>query len=300
MSFAVHGSLDEELEVAEAHPDNPDALPVTVVVGATSKWQADGKNTLLVHGEALGDTVVPPESRWGLGGAISQRFAKEGHLVVLTTRILANASQLADAIRAAGGRCIAVELDVASPESIASAFAEIRERVGDPEVVVYNAGYMAGRALPASKELLENFPDELFEEAISVACRGPFLVAKQVLAAMRERGRGTLLFSNNQYSLRGRKRHTGESLYYPRTMMRALAQALTEEYSSLGVHVANVVVDGFIDSPGTRALEQFQRNPERLIDPSGIADSFWFLHAQHPSSWTHELQVTSPSTLPNH
>lgn len=280
--------------------ENPEARPVTVVVGATSKWQADGRNTLLVHGEALGDTAVPEGSRWGLGGAISQRFAREGHLVVLTTRRLSNADALVDSIRRAGGRCLAVELDVASPASISEAFEEVRSRAGDPEVAVYNAGYMAGRALPASEELLECFPDELFEEALAVACRGPFLVAKQVLPAMRERGRGTFLFSNNQYSLRGRKRHTGESLYYPRTMMRALAQALTEEYSVHGVHVANVVVDGFIDSPGTRALDQFRQNPERLIDPSGIADTFWFVHNQHPSSWTHEIQVTSPATLPNH
>jgi NAD(P)-dependent dehydrogenase (short-subunit alcohol dehydrogenase family) len=86
--------------------------------------------------------------------------------------------------------------------------------------------------------------------ALNVACRGPFLVAKEVLPAMRRAGRGSLLFSNNAQSLRGRKRYTGGSLYYPRVMMRALAQALTEEYSEHGVHVANVVIDGTIDSPG--------------------------------------------------
>ena len=46
---------------------------------------------------------------------------------------------------------------------------------------------------------------------------------------------------------------TGQSLYYPRVMMRTLAQVLTEEYSEHGVHVANIVIDGLIDSPGTRA-----------------------------------------------
>lgn len=83
---------------------------------------------------------------------------------------------------------------------------------------------------------------------------GPFLVAKEALPAMRERGKGSILISNDHLSLRGRKRDTGESLSYPRVLMRALAQALTEEYSEYGVHVANVAIDGFIDSPGTRAL----------------------------------------------
>ena len=79
--------------------------------------------------------------------------------------------------------------------------------------------------------------------------------------AMRERGRGSILFSNNAASLRGRKRYTGQSLYYPRVGLRALAQALTEEYSEHGVHVANVVIDGLIDSPGTRALPMAQKRP---------------------------------------
>lgn len=283
-----------------ASRENPDALPVAVVVGATSKWQANGRNTRLVHGQDIDNSIVPEASRWGLGGAVALKFASEGYLVVLTTRSLSNASELVAVIERNGGRCLAVELDLALDSSISEAFEAIRDRVGDPEVLVYNAGYMAGRALPEDQELLEFFPVELFDEAMATACRGPFLVAKQVLPAMRRNGRGTFLFSNNQYSLRGRKRHTGESLYYPRTMMRALAQALTEEYSSHGIHVANVVVDGFIDSPGTRALEQFKTAPERLIDTSGIADAFFYLHQQHPTAWSHELQITSPATLPSY
>jgi NAD(P)-dependent dehydrogenase (short-subunit alcohol dehydrogenase family) len=185
---------------------------------------------------------------------------------------------------------------VSSAGSIEAAFSTIRESAGEPEVLIYNAGYMAGRELPPEQELLELFPTELFDVALAIACRGPFLVAKQVLPAMRARGRGCLFLSNNQYSLRGRRRRTGESLYYPRTMMRALSQALREEYSSLGVHVANIVVDGFIDSPGTRALPQFQDEPGMLINPVSIADAFFYLHTQERSAWTHELQLTSAMT----
>ena len=65
--------------------------PVAVVVGATSKWQADGRNTRLVHGKELDDSDLPVGVRWGVGGAVSQKFAKEGFSVVLTTRTAANA-----------------------------------------------------------------------------------------------------------------------------------------------------------------------------------------------------------------
>jgi len=71
---------------------------------------------------------------------------------------------------------------------------------------------------------------------------------------VREEGAGSFLISNIAASLGGRKRMTGQSLYYPRVMMRTLAQVLTKEYSEYGVHVANIVIDGLIDSPGTHAL----------------------------------------------
>lgn len=281
--------------MSPAPSENPSQLPVTVIVGATSKWQADGRNTVLVHGRPLGDDT-PRGSRWGLGGALAQRFAREGHHVVLTSRTPENADGLVSAIKEAGGSCSTVTLDLAVPETISAAFGWVRAHMGDPDVLIYNAGYMAGRELPPEQELLEHFPADLFEVALATACRGPFLVAKEVLPRMRERNAGTILFSNNQYSLRGRKRYTGQSLYYPRTMVRALAQALTDEYSVHGVHIANVVVDGFIDSPGTRALEHFQKHPERLVDPERIAEAFYYLHQQDRSCWSHELQLTAAAT----
>ena len=273
--------------------------PVAVVVGATSKWQADGRNTLLAHGKALDDSALPVGARWGVGGAIAQKFAQEGFVVVLTTRHAANASALEQAIQKQGGTCMIVELDLVSQASVAKAFTTIRENVGDPEVLIYNAGYLEGRDLPPEKELLEHIPVEMFDTAQHIASRGPFLVAKEVLPAMRKRGAGSFFFSNNASSLRGRKRLTGQSLYYPRVMMRTLAQVLTEEYSEHGVHVANVVIDGLIDSPGTRALPRAQQHPEVVMNPVKIAEAFYYLHTQDKSCWTHELQLTPFPTKPS-
>jgi short-subunit dehydrogenase len=82
-------------------------------------------------------------------------------------------------------------------------------------------------------------------------------------------------------------------------MMRTLSQALTEEYSEHGVHVANVVIDGTIDSPGTRATPRAQQNPELLINPVKIAEAFYYLHTQDKSCWTHELQLTPYPVRPS-
>ena len=278
---------------------NPSGKQVAVIVGATSKWQSDGRNTQLAHGQDIDDSDIPVGIRWGIGGAIAQKFAGEDFFTVLTTRTAANAAPLADAIRAQGGECMIVELDLVSEASVATAFKAIRREAGDPGVLIYNAGYLEGRDLPPEKELLEFVDIEMFDTAQHISSRGPFLVAKQVLPAMRKKGKGSFFFSNNSKSLRGRKRNTGESLYYPRVMMRTLSQVLTEEYSEHGIHVANVVIDGLIDSPGTRSLPKAQENPGIIMNPVKIAEGFFYLHTQDRSCWTHELQMTPHPTVPS-
>ncbi len=251
---------------------NTRSKPVAVVIGATSKWQSDGRNTLLAHGHPVDDSDVEVGVRWGVGGAVAQKFAQEGFFTVITTRSEKNAAPLDAAIRAQGGECMIVELDLVSQESIASAFATIRREAGDPDVLIYNAGY----------------------------ARGPFLVAQEVLPAMRKKGAGSFFFSNNSSSLRGKKRMTGQSLYYPRVLMRTLAQVLTEDYSEHGVHVANIVIDGSIDSPGSRALPRNQNRRDLIINPVKIAEAYWYLHTQDQSCWTHELQLTPFASKPSY
>ena len=286
--------------MSQTRQTNTSGKKVAVVIGATSKWQSDGRNTLLAHGRTLDDSDLPVGVRWGVGGAVAQKFAQEGFFVVLTTRAATNASALAEAIRQQGGDCMIVELDLVSQVSISAAFTSIRRDAGDPDVLIYNAGYLEGRDLPPDKELLEHIPVEMFDTAQHIASRGPFLVAKEVLPAMRKKGEGSFFFSNNSSSLRGKKRMTGQSLYYPRVMMRTLSQVLTEEYSEHGVHVANVVIDGTIDSPGTRAMPRVQNRPDLVINPVKIAEAFYYLHTQDRSCWTHELQLTPFSTKPNY
>jgi NAD(P)-dependent dehydrogenase (short-subunit alcohol dehydrogenase family) len=278
---------------------NAKGKPVCVVIGATSKWQSDGRNTLLAHGHPVDDSDVEVGVRWGVGGAVAQKFAQEGFFTVVTTRSERNAEPLATAIREQGGECLIVELDLVSQDSIGGAFKRIREAAGDPEVLVYNAGYLEGRDLPPEKELLEFVPVEILDVGLHVSARGPFLVAQEVLPAMRKNGHGSFFFSNNSSSLRGKKRMTGQSLYYPRVLMRTLAQVLTEEYSEHGVHVANIVIDGSIDSPGSRALPRNQNRRDLVINPVKIAEAYWYLHTQDRSCWTHELQLTPFAAKPS-
>ena len=90
---------------------NASGKPVAVVIGSTSKWQSDGPNTMLIHGGVPDDNDVPVGIRWGVGGAIAQKFAQEGFFVIMTTRKAANAAALAQAIKDQGGEGMVVELN---------------------------------------------------------------------------------------------------------------------------------------------------------------------------------------------
>ena len=61
----------------------------------------------------------------------------------------------------------------------------------------------------------------------------------------------------------------------------------------------DVVIDGLIDSPGTRALPRAQQHPEVVMNPVKIAEAFYYLHTQDKSCWTHELQLTPFATKPS-
>ena len=61
---------------------------------------------------------LPVSVRWGVCGAIAQKFAQEGFFVVLTTRRTPNATLLDQAIQEQGGESMIVELELTSSESI--------------------------------------------------------------------------------------------------------------------------------------------------------------------------------------
>ncbi|GIT13903.1 MAG: hypothetical protein CM1200mP35_07230 [Chloroflexota bacterium] len=65
-------------------------------------------------------------------------------------------TMLDNAIKEQGGDSMIVELDLVSSDSISSAFAQIREQAGHPEVLVYKRRLFGRRELPPEQELLEH------------------------------------------------------------------------------------------------------------------------------------------------
>lgn len=217
----------------------------------------------------------------GLGAALAERFAREGHAVALLARSARHRERIIERIRAGGGSAHGYDCDVREPESVAAAFEQVRATLGDPDVLVYNAGMFAvGGLLELSSADFEN--------AWRVNCLGAFLAAREVAPAMLQRGRGTLLFTGATAAIRGGARFAG--LAVGKFGLRALAQSLAREFGPKGIHVAHVVIDGQIDSPAAR-----QRSSERgagsFLEPAAIADAYWQLHSQSRSAWTLEQDL---------
>jgi NAD(P)-dependent dehydrogenase (short-subunit alcohol dehydrogenase family) len=217
----------------------------------------------------------------GLGAAAARRFAKEGYAVALMARGEDKLAPVHQEIEGLGGQALSVPCDATDPTSVQQAFARVRHELGDPEVFVYNAGAfkMGG--------LLE-LDAETFEHCWRANCYGGFLASQQVLPKMLERGRGTILLTGATASTRGGARFS--ALAVGKFGLRALAQSMAREFGPQGVHVAHVIIDGQILAPRTR--EMFPgRDEHTFLSPDSIAETYWSLHQQDRTCWTHEIDL---------
>lgn len=217
----------------------------------------------------------------GLGSALAERFAEGKHAIALLARSARHRDPVAKKIAAAGGTAFGYDCDAGDADSVAGAFARVRDTLGNPTVLIYNAGHYAPGGI------LEIDP-ERFETAWRVNCYGGFLAAREVLPAMIKAGTGTILYTGATAALRGSSRFAG--LAVGKFGLRALAQSLAREFASQGIHVAHVVIDGQIGTPSARERDP-KRADETFLAPRAIAEMYWQLHSQPPSAWTQELDL---------
>ncbi|MGB3191144.1 MAG: SDR family NAD(P)-dependent oxidoreductase [Limnoraphis sp.] len=217
----------------------------------------------------------------GLGAAVAYQFARQGYAVALMARNLDHLTPVEQEIKQFGETAISVTVDATDIIQVAEAFAEVQAELGTPEVLIYNAGMLQIGGI------LELTPEQ-FEQSWKVNCFGAFLAAQQVLPAMVEQAKGTIIFTGATAAIRGSARFS--ALAVGKFGLRALAQSLAREFGTQGVHVAHVMIDGLIDTP--RVREMFpQREADTLILPDAIAKTYWQLHQQSATGWTLELDI---------
>ena len=184
----------------------------------------------------------------GIGAAIAERLAAEGHLVAVCDAHRGRAEQTARAIDPAGKRAIAVVADVSDAGAVAGMVAAVAW-LGSPAILVNNAGVIS--AAPFT-ELAE----EEWDRVLGVNLKGPYLCARAVLPAMRRRGWGRII---NIASDAGK---TGEPYiaHYAASKFGVvgLTQSLALEYAREGITV-NAVCPAITD---TDMMEQLAHDME--------------------------------------
>ena len=231
--------------------------------------------------------VIGVGAHAGLGAALCRKFASENFHVFAAGRTQARLDAVVTSIAEAGGSAEAVVVDATSEQSVMDAFSRaMRGETAEPaSLIVYNAGNNA-------RGDLAEMTVEFFENVWRVTCLGGFLVAREATRHLRPVGRGTVIFTGATASIRSRPPFT--AFASGKAALRAVAQSMARDMGPRGVHVAHVIVDGGINGEKLRSAAPQRAEKlgdEGMLSPDGLAEVYWHLHQQHPSTWTFELDV---------
>jgi len=174
----------------------------------------------------------------GIGLAIARSLQSEGHRVVITYRS-GTPPEGFDA----------VQMDVTDGQSVESAFAKIENEIGQPEIIVANAGI-------TKDTLVMRMSDEDFESVIDANLTGAFRVAKRATKGLLKLKRGRLIFVG---SVVGSVGAAGQVNYSAsKSGLVGMARSFARELGSRGI-TANVIAPGFVETDMTAALDEKRR-----------------------------------------
>jgi len=226
---------------------------------------------------------VGPEQ--GLGASLAKFFAWKGLHVFIAGRSENKLLKIAENIRQTGGAVTMVIADATVERDVAHLFKIAQQDGYRIDIAAYNVD----SNIPSP--LLET-DTETFTQLWQQNCLGAFFFGKEAINAMKDHHKGTVFFTGATASLRAKPPFTAFAA--AKAGLRALAQGMAREFSPQGIHIVHTIIDGVID--GERARNQFPdyvkaKGQEGLLQLDAIAETYWAIHQQHASAWTHELDL---------
>jgi 3-oxoacyl-[acyl-carrier protein] reductase len=184
----------------------------------------------------------------GIGLAIARSLQSEGHRVVITYRS-GTPPEGFDA----------VQMDVTDGQSVESAFAKIENEIGQPEIIVANAGI-------TKDTLVMRMSDEDFESVIDANLTGAFRVAKRATKGLLKLKHCRLIFVG---SVVGSVGAAGQVNYSAsKSGLVGMARSFARELGSRGI-TANVIAPGFVETDMTANLDEKRRGDIAAQVPLG-------------------------------
>ena len=181
----------------------------------------------------------------GIGGQICESLAAAGHQVLVADLDIEAAAATALRLTQAGGKALALAIDVGQPQSIAQAFAQVEQDFGRCDILVNCAGI--AKVFP-----FLDFPLDNFVATMNVNVTGTLLCSQAAARLMLRRRWGRIV---NIASVAGiRAVGTGRTAYgTSKAAVIALTRQMAVELAEHGI-TANAVAPGPVDTPMTRAL----------------------------------------------
>jgi 3-oxoacyl-[acyl-carrier protein] reductase len=177
-----------------------------------------------------GKAVLLTGASQGVGKGLARAAAAAGAAVVITARNLKAAQDVAEEIRSAGGRALALRCDVTDRGEVEAAVATTLQEFGRLDALVHNAtSRFSGRGAR-----LEKVTDEDWSDQLAVGLRATFHCAQAALPALKESGGSFIVLTSNA-GIEG-------SLPLPvysavKGAQRALVKSLAREWGPDGVRV---------------------------------------------------------------
>lgn len=210
----------------------------------------------------------------GLSASLARLFAKEGMTIALAARQTDKLSQLRSEIGARSFTC-----DVSKPNEVQQLFIDVETHLDSPDVVVYNPSFRV------RGPFIELNPDDV-AKTLDVSAYGGFLVAQEAAKRMLNRGSGAIFFTGASASVKGYPQSAPFAM--GKFALRGLAQSIARELAPQNIHVAHFVIDGAIRSA---ERQEPADNPDSLLDPDAIAQTYLFILRQPRSAWTWEIEL---------
>lgn len=204
-------------------------------------------------------TIVVVGAGPGLGNAIAREFAAHGFRAALVARSEAHLAAYAEAFRREGIEVDTEAADAARPETLTRALSALTERLGTPDVLVYNVGITApdGDRAITSELLMERYQ---IDAASAWHCAR--LTATEDFAAKR----GAILFTGGGFAQTFRPVPGLVPLCIDKAALRAMACILHQQLAPRGIFAGTVLIRGVI-APG-----------DARYDPAVIARVYWDMY----------------------